>query len=169
MKEYEEVVHKYYSTLKVNGLPSSWDIYSTYFSKLCYNYKDVQLLTDLADKNNWTHVLDLNNDLINKEQVIVVTDAELNIVHATKNIHAMNGYMPDEIIGKKPKMFQGVGTSKETTAYISKAVKNKSSFEATILNYRKDGTPYNCYIKGSPVFNEKGKLINFIAYEREVA
>ncbi|MFT5737705.1 MAG: hypothetical protein ACI9SG_002055, partial [Maribacter sp.] len=32
-----------------------------------------------------------------------------------------------------------------------------------------DGSTYNCWINGQPVFNKKGKLINFIAFEREVA
>ena len=107
--------------------------------------------------------------MVEKKQVIVVTDAQLNIVHATHNIYGMNGYNTDEILGKKPKMFQGKATCKETTKYIAKAVKAKKSFEAVLVNYRKDGSSYKCWIKGEPIWNNKGKVVNFIAYERKVA
>lgn len=46
-------------------------------------------------------------------------------------------------------------------------VENKIAFEATILN-RKDGLTYNCWIKGTPIKNKNGDVINFIAFEREV-
>jgi len=81
----------------------------------------------------------------------------------------MNGHTLNEIKGKNPKNFQGEETSKKITATIAKAIKNEEPFEATVVNYRKDGSTYNCWIKGEPIFNKKGKVVNFIAYEREVA
>ena len=66
-------------------------------------------------------------------------------------------------------MFQGKLTCRETANKIGNAVKNKMAFEATILNYRKDGSTYNCWIKGAPIKDNKGNVVNFIAFEREVA
>ena len=81
----------------------------------------------------------------------------------------MNGYTLNEIKGKTPRIFQGKETSSKVSATIGKAVKNKKPFEAIVVNYRKDGSTYNCWIKGEPIFNKKGKIVNFIAFEREVA
>jgi len=81
----------------------------------------------------------------------------------------MNGYSPKDIVGKKPNMFQGSETCPETTRSIRSAVQNKTPFEAIIINYRKDGSSYKCWIKGEPVFNTSGEVVNFIAYEKEVA
>jgi hypothetical protein len=39
-------------------------------------------------------------------------------------------------------------------------------FEQTVVNYNKNGEIYICLIKGFPVFNIKGKLSHFIAFER---
>ncbi|MGB2759075.1 MAG: PAS domain-containing protein, partial [Maribacter stanieri] len=78
-------------------------------------------------------------------------------------------YHPEEIIGKSPKMFQGNLTSKSTLKIVSDAVKQKNSFEVTVVNYRKDGSTYNCWIQGQPVFDLKGDIVNFIAFEKEVA
>ncbi|MEO0525582.1 MAG: PAS domain-containing protein [Bacteroidota bacterium] len=170
IKNYDRAVHKFYNSQKIIGLPLvSWDIFRSYFDKICKDYNDINGLTSLAEKNEWSYSAYFDNELINKEHIIVVTDSHLNIVHATHNIYKMNGYSADEIIGKKPKMFQGKDTCLETTEYISKAVKNKVPFETVILNYRKNGSPYKCWIKGEPIFNKKGKIVNFIAYEREVA
>lgn len=170
IKNYDKAAHKFYNTQKIVGLPIiSWDVFGTYFSKLCKNYSDINLLTNLAKVNNWSYPLKFNEELMEKERVIVVTDSHLNIVHATHNIYGMNGYTADEVLGQKPKMFQGEGTSKKTIALISKAIKNKTPFEATILNYHKNGSPYKCWIQGEPVFNKMGEVVNFIAYEREVA
>ena len=81
----------------------------------------------------------------------------------------MSQYRPEEIVGKNPKMFQGDLTSNSTLKIVSKAVRAKNPFEVTVVNYRKDGTTYNCKIQGEPVFDHNGKVVNFIAFEKEVA
>ncbi|MEX0361098.1 MAG: PAS domain-containing protein, partial [Allomuricauda sp.] len=70
------------------------------------------------------------------------------------------------VLGKKPKMFQGKATCRETTKQVSRAIKEKVPFEVVLTNYRKDGTTYECHIKSSPVFDTVGKLVNFIAFEK---
>ena len=81
----------------------------------------------------------------------------------------MNGYKPEQIIGNKPKMFQGEKTCKKSLSVISSAIKEQRSFETIVTNYRKDGSTYKCWIHGQPVLDNKGKVVNFIAFEREVA
>lgn len=170
MKEYDNAAYRYYSALDLKSLPlMSWDIYGLYFDILCKNYDDIIALLRLSEDNKWSHTSKFNEALLQKEQVILVTDTQLNIVHATHNIVQMNGYSPNEILGKRPKLFQGEGTSKETTGQIRKAIEERIPFEAVILNYRKDGSTYNCWLRGEPVFDTSGELVNFIAYEKEVA
>lgn len=170
MKEYDNAAHRYYSSLDLKSLPLiSWDIYGLYFDVLCKNYDDVEALRRLSEDNKWSYPSKFKEALIRKEQVLLVTDPQLTIVHATHNIEAMNGYSPDDVIGKSPKIFQGVQTSKFTKSTIAEAIKNQVTFEAVITNYRKDGTTYNCWIRGEPIFDINDKLVNFIAYEKEVA
>jgi PAS domain S-box-containing protein len=168
---YDNALYKFYKTLKTNSLPiSSWDFYSSFFDKSCKSSSDVKCLLQLAKNNSWVfNEAILEQELIDKEHTIVVTDSELRIVYASQNIWKMNRYRPDEIIGKKPNMFQGVNTCRKSLNYISKAIKEQKPFETTIVNYRKDGEPYNCWIKGEPIYNIEGKVINFIAFEKEVA
>ncbi|HDZ14197.1 hypothetical protein LCGC14_0951380 [marine sediment metagenome] len=170
MKEYDKAAYRYYSALDLKSLPLiSWDIYGPYFDVLCKNYEDVESLRRLSEDNKWSYSLKFKEALIRKEQVLLITDTQLTIVHATHNIEVMNGYSPNEVIGKSPKMFQGTQTDKITTTNIGKAVQAQEPFEAVITNYRKDGSTYNCWIKGEPIFDTNGQLVNFIAYEKEVA
>lgn len=167
---YDEAINKFYRNKELNVSPlSSLDFYSQHFSKVCQNLHDVKNLNDLAHQEKWGYEIPFREEILNKEHVVVVTDPQLNIVYATQNIFSMNGYRPAEILGKKPKMFQGEKTCPETSRNISLAIQKLEPFEATITNYRKNGSTYNCWIQGAPVFNKDGKVVNFIAFEREVA
>jgi PAS domain S-box-containing protein len=90
----------------------------------------------------------------------------LNIVFASHNIKKMNGYEEADVLGKSPKMFQGKATNDNTSNEIRKAIVNQESFEKTVLNYKKNGDVYVCLIKGFPVFNNKGNLSHYIAFEK---
>ncbi len=144
--------------------------YAVNFDKACDEVNDIKSLCRFANDNSWSFNKDIfKEEIQEKGHVILVTDAKLNIVYATKNIWNMNGYRPAQIIGNKPKMFQGEKTCEKSLQVISKAIKEKKSFETVVTNYRKDGSTYKCWIHGQPVFDKTGKVINFIAFEREVA
>ncbi|MGB7393156.1 MAG: PAS domain-containing protein [Pricia sp.] len=170
MKAYDDAAYQFYRASQLKCLPlNSWDIYGLYFDTLCGNYEDIVSLRRLSKDNNWDYRSPFKDALLKKNYIILVTDTDSKIVHATHNIAQMNGYRPEEVLGKSPKLFQGPETNLKTTGKIRKAIDNKVPFEAVIRNYRKDGTTYNCWLKGEPVFDTGGKLVNFIAYEKEVA
>ncbi|RKN82993.1 PAS domain-containing protein [Ulvibacterium marinum] len=170
IKNYDTAAHKFYNSQIISSLPLiSWDFHATHFQKVCKDHADVFQLKKLAQTNKWSTLLELDDKLIRQDYVIVVTDSHLKIVHATQNILEMNGYMPKEIIGKKPKMFQGKDTCTQTSEEIGRAVRQRKPFEAVVLNYRKNGSSYKCWIKGEPIYDIYGEVVNFIAYEKEVA
>ena len=78
----------------------------------------------------------------------------------------MNGYTPEEVIGKSPSMFQGKKTSSVVSKQIRRAIQLKKSFEKKVLNYKKNGDIYFCLINGYPIYNEKGEFSHFIAFEK---
>jgi PAS domain S-box-containing protein len=171
LKDYDNAVIKFRKRLKYSTLPLlSWDFYTQGLDAIKKTAEDMNSLLEFALANSWKIDTDLLDEKIKaNKNVVVVTDAKLNIVFATKNIWDMNQYHPQDIIGKKPKMFQGSKTSSVSLKVISDAIKENKPFETTVINYRKDGSTYNCWIQGQPVFNEKGKVVNFIAFEKEVA
>lgn len=167
--EYEKAIAKYNSGLNLKPMPLiSWDLFSQSFSNKHASVFDASALHKLETNNNWNTSWDFNQKLQN-DTVIVVTNSDLKIVFASRNIVKMNGYNPKEVIGKSPKMFQGQDTDASISYEISQAIKQKQPFEKVVLNYCKDGSTYKCHIKGYPIFNQEGKLINFIAFEKIAA
>jgi hypothetical protein len=81
-----------------------------------------------------------------KEEVVIVTDAKLEIVFASHNMTKMNGYRR-RVMGRAKKMFQG-SNSNLLTSEIRKTI-NYRTFE-TVVNYNKNGEIYICLIKGFP-------------------
>lgn len=167
--EYEKAIAKYNAGLTLKPMPLiSWDLFSQSFSNKHATVFDASALHKLETKNNWNTSWDFNQKLQN-DTVIVVTNSDLKIVFASRNIVKMNGYNPKEVIGKSPKMFQGQDTDASISYEISQAIKQKQSFEKVVVNYCKDGSTYKCHIQGHPIFNKEGKLINFIAFEKIAA
>lgn len=171
LKDYENAIIKFRKSLKYSLLPVlSWDFYSQNYEVIKKAEDDMNSLLALSSQNSWTlNSTFLDESLKRDKNIIVVTDTNLKIVFATKNMWDMSQYHPEEIIGKTPKIFQGKDTCETTLKIISKAVKNKEPFHVTLINYRKDGSTYNCLIHGEPIFDEQGEVVNFIAFEKEVA
>ncbi len=119
--------------------------------------------------NQWhPPVTSLDAQIVWENKTVVVTDKKLKIIYASSNMFNMNGYMPEEVIGKHPSVFQGEATCETAKSKIRAAIQQSQPFECEIINYRKDGSLYNCWIEGYPVYNTAGELVNFIALENSV-
>ena len=132
--------------------------------------QDISYLNRFQQIGYWKYApgRSLDNALIWENKTILVTSADLKIQFASKNILQMNGYQAKEVIGKSPKLFQGPATQASSRMMIRNALTEMKPFTCSILNYRKDGTLYNCLIEGYPVINESGRLINYVAIEEEI-
>ncbi|MBQ0735950.1 PAS domain-containing protein [Aquimarina celericrescens] len=164
-KGYDHMMAGYYEKMSRYSLPLlSWEFYGEHHATLEIFKEDIGALKKLTQ--NWDFNKDYYKELLEEQSVIVITNPSLKIVYASKNIEKLNGYSPEEVIGNSPKMFQGENTCHETSAKVRTAINKGMPFEVSILNYRKDDTPYTCKIKGFPIHDKKGKLINYIAFEK---
>jgi PAS domain S-box-containing protein len=100
---------------------------------------------------------------------IIYTDKDGMITWVNKAFEKKTGYKLQEILGKKPGSFLcGAGTEPESTERLIDAIKNKKECNVTITNYKKSGIPFKVDIQISPVFNEKGDLINYVSIQQDV-
>ncbi|WET00743.1 PAS domain-containing protein [Flavobacterium sp. YJ01] len=153
--------------LQRNSVPiMSWDFHYVYINELKALSVDLEKLNEISNRFTWDEKK-LNIKERIKEEVIVITDLELKIVFASSGIKKMTGFKEDEILGKTPKMFQGPATSKTDLKEIREALKKRVPFVKTLENYRKNGKTYKCKIDASPVYNLKGELSHFMAFEKE--
>lgn len=150
-----------------NSVPiMAWDFHCEYlreFKAVCIDLKKVK---KISDQFTWNKK-NLKIEERIKNEVVLITDVDLKIVFASSGIKKMTGYKEEEVLGKTPKIFQGKKTSRLVLDQIREAIKLEIPFNTTVDNYRKDGELYKCNIDAIPVFNLKGKISHFIAFEKE--
>jgi PAS domain S-box-containing protein len=99
----------------------------------------------------------------------VITDPAGKITWVNKSFTKLTGYSAEEVMGRMPGDFlQGPGTDPVVVEKLAKALKNRESIEAEIINYSKQGVSYLVNLQIQPVFNEQGILENFISIQRNV-
>ncbi|PIN15220.1 Non-specific serine/threonine protein kinase [Handroanthus impetiginosus] len=88
------------------------------------------------------------------------------IVFASNGFLKMVGYSKEEVIGKNGRIFQGPETDRRAVMEIREAIREERAMQISLLNYRKDGTPFWMLFQMCPVFSkEDGRVINFVGVQ----
>jgi len=151
----------------------SWDFFCSGYNSILEDAaeyrKSVSQIKQIARVNHWNkdQIHDATESLL--RCVVIITDPLHNISFAGRGFYKLTGYAPDEAIGKNPNFLQGPATNKLNTALIKERLAANASAEIILENYRLDGELYLCKILIKPVVNINQKLVNYIAYEQEIA
>lgn len=91
-------------------------------------------------------------------QIIFVNDAMCRI----------SGYDAHELLGKTPRILQGAQTDRKLLEWIKQELSAKKSCSIEVVNYRKDGTPYDADLFITPLFNAENRRTNFVSIQRDI-
>jgi PAS domain S-box-containing protein len=105
---------------------------------------------------------------LEKGHTLVVTDLTKSILWASQCFLVMTGYPPLNVVGKTPVFLQGPATDSITLTRIRQHLNRRLAISTTLLNYRKNGEPYQCHLTIKPLSNDQGEVTHFIAEEYEV-
>lgn len=101
--------------------------------------------------------------------IVIITDKQRNIEWVNHAFEELTGYQLEEVVGKNPgSILQFGNTQKETILAIRKALNNMETFNGEIENVSKSGRKYWIELNISPIFNDNGELLNFIAIESDI-
>nr|AML78155.1 putative LOV domain-containing protein [Sarcandra glabra] len=99
----------------------------------------------------------------------VITDPCISgnpIVFASRGFIDLCGYTVGEVIGRNGRMFQGPGTDRRSVLEIREAIRGERGVQISLLNYRKDGSPYRILLQLSPVFGvDDGSVVHFVGVQ----
>ncbi|MFM2134639.1 MAG: hypothetical protein RL021_39 [Bacteroidota bacterium] len=100
---------------------------------------------------------------------VIITDSKGCVEWVNESFEQTSGWKLEEIKGKKPKDFlQRTGSDPAVLEKLREALQRKENVEVTIINYHKDGHPYYNQLEITPVFDEEGNHINFIALQKDI-
>lgn len=92
-----------------------------------------------------------------------------HIVYANPRFLSLSGYSLEEVMGCSPDFLVGPQTDRALLRRMRTSVKAGQIFQATSLNYRKDGSSYHVEWTVSPVRDETGEIRCFITLLQDVS
>ncbi|KAL8948548.1 MAG: hypothetical protein Q9222_005270, partial [Ikaeria aurantiellina] len=91
------------------------------------------------------------------------------IVYASEEFYRTTQYGRDYVLGRNCRFLQGPRTDPATVARIREAVRTgQESFE-TILNYRRDGSPFMNLVMTAPLYDNKGVVRYYVGAQVDIS
>ncbi len=91
-----------------------------------------------------------------------------HIVFVNDAMCRISGYKADDLLGKTPRILQGDGTDRATLDRIKTELSAGRPCSFELVNYRKDGTPYDAEVFITPLFNSEGHRTNFVSIHLDI-
>ncbi len=105
---------------------------------------------------------------------VIITEAEPfdetgpRIIYVNEAFTRMTGYLPEEVIGKTPRILQGPKSDRKELQRLRSALEKWETCEITTINYKKNGEEFWINFTVSPVADANGCFTHWIAIERDV-
>lgn len=99
---------------------------------------------------------------------IIITDRNNNIIYANKHCTEITGYSKEEIIGRNPGFFKSGKTPAETYKSLWATLNSKKTWEGVFINRRKNGEIFTEEAKITPIIDENGNLMNYVAIKSDI-
>jgi PAS domain S-box-containing protein len=105
---------------------------------------------------------------------ILITTTDLDapgpaIVYVNPAFERMTGWSSSEVLGKSPRKFQGPKTDLRVFSDLREKLLSKRLWEGQTINYRKDGSEFWMEWSIVPLKNERGKVYQYVAIQRDVS
>ena len=91
------------------------------------------------------------------------------IVYASEEFYRTSRYSRDDVLGRNCRFLQGPKTNRKIVARIGAAIKSGQESCETLLNYRRDGTPFVNLLLTAPLYDNRGSIRYFIGAQIDVS
>ncbi|EMD00802.1 hypothetical protein BAUCODRAFT_61939 [Baudoinia panamericana UAMH 10762] len=133
----------------------------------------VTLVTDTLVKEVTGNSAPIMRELVpSLAEVYCVTDPSLPdnpIVYASEEFYNTTQYGRDYVIGRNCRFLQGPKSSNSTVRRLIEALTTGQEICETILNYRRDGSPFMNLLMIAPLYDNKGQVRYFLGCQIDVS
>lgn len=112
--------------------------------------------------------------LNNTNDVVMVTEGEPisfpgpRTIYVNDAFEKMTGYSREEIIGKSPRLLQGLKSDPATMHLVHEALVNWRPIKVEMLNYTKSGEEFWVELSITPVADERGWFTHWVSVQRNI-
>jgi two-component system, cell cycle sensor histidine kinase and response regulator CckA len=101
-------------------------------------------------------------------EAVVVTDSEGNIQYVNPAFERITGYSHEEVLGQNPRILRSGQQDDSFYSALWATILDRRVWSGRLVNRRKDGTLYEEEATISPVVDEDGTIVNYVAVKRDV-
>lgn len=99
----------------------------------------------------------------NSTEGILITDAKNNILLVNREFAKVTGYMPEEVIGKNPRLLNSGEQDAAFYQAMWASIRDNGEWHGEVKNRRKNGEVYPEWLTISAVKNDTGETTNYVA------
>lgn len=124
---------------------------------------------DITDRKQYEAELARLTRAVEQSPVsIVITDLEGTIEYVNPRATEVTGYQSYELMGQNPRVLSAGEKPKEEYEAMYKALARGETWQGEFHNKKKDGSLYWESASISPVINDKGEIINYVAVKEDI-
>lgn len=120
------------------------------------------------EKQTEQKIIQLSKGIEQSPASIIITDIHGNIGYVNQKFTEVTGYTFEEIKGRNPKILQSGYTLKEEYTKLWKTINSGNEYHGEIQNRKRNGELYWESVLISPIRDEEGKIINFMAIKEDI-
>ena len=135
------------------------------------NQKEVRViaLRDITKRKiDEKEILQLSTAVTQSPASVIITDLNGNIEYVNQKFTDVTGYTYEEAIGKNPRILKTEHTVSEDYKEMWETIASGKIWRGEFLNKRKDGTHYWELASISPIIDEKGNIIKYLAIKEDI-
>ncbi len=127
------------------------------------------ILVDLTEKKHGQEKMKrLMLAIEQAAETIVITNTKAEIEYVNPAFEKMTGYSALEVQGKNPRILKSGYQDKDFYRAMWETLHSGRVWKGHIINKNKSGTLFEEDVTISPVRNDEGKIINFVAVKRDI-
>ncbi|MBU4486851.1 MAG: PAS domain S-box protein, partial [Candidatus Delongbacteria bacterium] len=111
----------------------------------------------------------LSTAIKHSSESIIITDTNGIIEFVNPAFETATGYKSEEVLGKNPSVLKSNQHDKKFYENLWRTILSGKSWKGHFINKKKDGTFFEEEASVSPVFDNNGEIINFVALQRDVS
>ncbi|WP_440991649.1 PAS domain-containing protein [Haloarchaeobius baliensis] len=89
-------------------------------------------------------------------------------VYANEAFERITGYDSTEVLGRNMRFLQGPATDESSVTTLREGIEEERAVDTTLVNYRHDGTRFWNRVEVAPVYDEHGRLVNYVGFQTDV-